>query len=135
MVSVEEAEVEIVVEAMAEAAIVVEAMAVAMAEAMAEAAIVVAVMAVEATDEAEATAVEVIAVEAMAEAVATVVVILNLILPIPTNLQEQMVGKIEVMVILLKILNTKVVEVGEKGVFQMRRMQQMRKISNPFFQV
>ena len=109
---VEEAEAEIVVEAMAEAEIVVEAMV-----------------------EAAATAVEVIVVEAMAEAVATVAAILNLILPIPTNLQEQMVGKIEVMVILLKILNMKVVEVGEKGAFQMRGMHQMRKISNPFFQV
>jgi hypothetical protein len=43
----------------------------------------------------------------------------NLIILIPINLQVQKVGKIEVMETLLRILNMKVAEVGEKGASQM----------------
>jgi hypothetical protein len=64
-------------------------------------------------------------------AVATAV-IPNLIALTIINLLEQKVGKIEVMEILLKILNMKVVGVGEKGECPMRVMLQMRQIRNPF---
>ena len=67
--------------------------------------------------------------------VATVVVILNLIALILINLLEQKVGKIEVMEILLKTLNMKMVGAGEKGECPMRAMLQTRQISNPFLQV
>ena len=68
-------------------------------------------------------------------AVAMAVEITNLILLIQTNLQEQKVGKIEVMEILLKILNMRMVEAGEKEEFQMRMIYQMRGINNPFPEV
>ena len=66
---------------------------------------------------------------------ATVVVILALIILTPIDLQVQKVGKIEVMEILLKTQNMKAVGVGEKGVFLMRVILQMKIISNPFLQV
>jgi amino acid transporter len=66
----------------------------------------------------------VIAVAAM-----VVVIVLTLI-----NLLEQKVGKTEVMEILLKTLNMKVVGAGEKGAYLMIAMLQMKQISNPFFQ-
>ena len=78
---------------------------------------------------AAATAVVVITV---ATEVATVVEILNLTLLIQINLLEQKVGKIEVMETLLKTQNMKVAELEGKGVFQMRVIPQMRKLSNPF---
>ena len=80
------------------------------------------------TEEAMAEVITMAAVteEAMAE------VIPNLRLPILIDLLVQKVGKIEVMVTLLKTLNTKVVEVGEKEVFLMKVKSQMSKISNPF---
>ena len=59
-------------------------------------------------------------------------VILNLTVLTPINPQVQKAGKIEVMGTLLRILNMKVAEVGEKGEFQMEVMLQMMKISNPF---
>ena len=52
--------------------------------------------------------------------------ILNLIALTQINLLVQMVGKIEVMEILLKTLNMKVVEAEEKGEFQMRTILQAR---------
>ena len=73
--------------------------------------------------------------EAAIMAVAKVVVmavILNLIVLTLINLLEQKVGKIEVMEILLKTLNMKMVGAGEKGECPMRIMLQMRQISNPF---
>ena len=72
-------------------------------------------------------------VVAMAVA-ATAVAILNLIALTLINLLEQKVGKIEVMEILLKTLNMKVVGAEEKGEFPMRAMLQTRQISNPFLQ-
>ena len=63
-------------------------------------------------------------------AVTVTVLILNLILLIIINPLEQKVGKIEVMETLLKMLNMKVVEVGEKEEFQIRVIYQMRKINN-----
>jgi len=47
-------------------------------------------------------------------------------------LLEQKVGKIEVMEILLKTLNMKMVGAGEKGECPMRAMLQTRQIRNPF---
>ena len=67
----------------------------------------------------------------MAEATAAVT-ILNLIVLTQINPQVQKVGKIEVMGTLLRILNMKVAEVGERGESQMEVMLQMMKISNPF---
>ena len=61
--------------------------------------------------------------------------ILIQILLLRINLLGQKVGKIEVMEILLKTQNMKVVEVGEKEEYQMRVMYQMRRINNPFLQV
>ena len=72
------------------------------------------------------------AVATMAMAVATTVATLNLILPTPIKLLEQKAGKIEVMAVLLKILNTKMVEAGEKGEILMEVMHQTKRISNPF---
>ena len=83
------------------AAIIVEVIA---AEAMVVA-IMVEVIAAEAM--VAAIIVEVIAVEAMVVAIAAEG-ILNLILPTPINLLEQKVGRIEVMEVLLKMLNTRV---------------------------
>ena len=74
---------------------------------------------------------------AMAAAMAVVVTVMkipNLIL-IPINLPELTVGKIEDMITLLKIQNMKAVEVGEKEVFRMEEIYQMRKINNPFLLV
>jgi predicted NUDIX family phosphoesterase len=48
------------------------------------------------------------------------------------NPLEQKVGKIGVMEILLKTLNLKVVEVGEKEEFQMKGISLMRIINSPF---
>ena len=62
--------------------------------------------------------------------VATAVVALILILLTLINLLEQRVGKTEVMENLLKTQNMKVVGAGEKEVFPMRVMLQMRIISN-----
>ena len=58
------------------------------------------------------------------------VIALTLINPL-----EQKGGKTEVMEILLKILNMKMVGAGEKGEFPTRAMLQTRQISNPFLQV
>ncbi len=70
--------------------------------------------------------------------VATVAVVtvgsLKLILLTPTNHLVQTVGRIEVMETLLKILNMKAEEAGEKEVFLMMVMPQIKKISNPFLQ-
>ena len=63
---------------------------------------------------------------------AMVVVILDLIAHILINLLEQKVGKIEVMEILLKTLNMKMVGAGEKGECPKKAMIQMRQVSNPF---
>jgi len=57
---------------------------------------------------------------------------MNLIILTPINLPEQKVGKIEVMEILLKTLNTKMGGAGEKGEFPMIAKPQMRKVNNPF---
>ena len=65
-------------------------------------------------------------------AVVMVEAILSLKLLIQTNRQERKVGKIEVMVIRLKILNMKVVGAGEKGEFQMRAIYPMKIINIPF---
>ena len=73
-----------------------------------------------------ATAVEII------PAVMAQEVILNLITLIQTNLQGQKVGKIEVMEILLKTPNMKVVGVGEKEEFPIKVMLLTKKTSNPF---
>jgi hypothetical protein len=74
-------------------------------------------------------------VEAIMVAAMVAVDILNLILLIRTNRQEQMVGKIEVMEILLKTLNMKVVEVEEREAFQTRIMYKVRRVNIPFLQV
>ena len=70
---------------------------------------------------------------AMVVAAATVV-IMDLIALTLISLLEQKVGKIEVMEILLKTLNMKMVGAGEKEECPMRAMLQMRQISNPFLQ-
>ena len=68
-------------------------------------------------------------------AVAMVVAIRNQISLNRINLQEQMVGKIQVMETLLKIPNMKVAEVEEKEEFQMRAKYQVMIITNnPFLQ-
>ena len=64
----------------------------------------------------------------------TVAVILNLVALTLINPLGQKVGKIEVMGILLKTPNMKMVEVGEKGEFPMRAMLQTRQIKNSFLQ-
>ena len=74
------------------------------------------------------------AVTAAAIIEAVTAAILNLIPHIIINPLEQRVGKIEVMVILLKTLNMKLAELEEKGGFPVRLIPQMRKISNPFLQ-
>jgi hypothetical protein len=66
--------------------------------------------------------------------VAMAAAILDLIALTQINLLVQMVGKIEVMEILLKTLNMKVVEAEEKGEFLMKIISQMTTISNPFLQ-
>jgi hypothetical protein len=69
-------------------------------------------------------------------AAATVVVAIpNLIVLILINLLEQKVGKTEVMVILLKTLNMKVVGAGEKEECLMTGMLQTIQIKNPFLLV
>ena len=78
---------------------------------------------------------EVIVAAVTAEVIVAAVtagVILNLIALILINLLDQKVGKTEAMEILLKILNLKAVEVGEKEEFLMRATLQMRQIRNPF---
>jgi len=62
------------------------------------------------------------------------VVILDLVALSLINPLAQKVGKTEVMEILLKTLNMKMVGAGEKGECPMRAMLQMRQISNPFLQ-
>jgi len=74
----------------------------------------------------------VVALMVAMEVAATVVVIMDLIALTLISLLEQKVGKIEVMEILLKTLNMKVVEVEEKGESPMRAMLQTRQIRNPF---
>jgi len=64
-----------------------------------------------------------------------VAAIMDLIALALIKLLEQKVGKTEVMEILLKILNMKVVGAGEKGEFLMIVMIQTRQIRNPFLQV
>ena len=81
--------------------------------------------------EAAATAV---AIMVAMEVAATAAAIMDLIALTLINLLEQKVGKIEVMEILLKTLNMKVVGAGEKGECLMREMLQMRQINNPFLQ-
>ena len=67
---------------------------------------------------------------------AAMVDILNqTLLLIRINPPDLKAGKIEVMETLLKTLNMKVAEAGEKGDFRMRTMSQMIKISNPSLQV
>ena len=72
--------------------------------------------------------------EIIAATVAVVMVaeILNLTLLIQINLQEQKVGKIGVMEILLKIQNMKAVEAGEEEGYQMRVIHQTGRINIPF---
>ena len=60
--------------------------------------------------------------------------ILNLAIHMAINHLEQKVGKIEVTETLLKILNMKVGEAGEKGEFQVMIICQTRRINNPFLQ-
>ena len=103
----------------------------AVATAVATAVVIMAAMA-------EAMAV-VIIVAATAEAMvvviivaATAVAILNLMVLILINLLEQKVGKTEVMGILLKTLNMKVVGAEEKGECPVRAMLQLIQIRNPF---
>ena len=103
-------------------------------------AVTAAMVAVTAVMEEEAiTAAAMVAVTAVMEeeaitAAAMVVITLDLIVRILINLLAQKVGKIEVMEILLKTLNMKMVEAGEKGECLMRVMLQTRQISNPFLQ-
>ena len=78
---------------------------------------------VEATEVAIVEATEVVIVEA------TEVVILNPMLLIAANPQEQKAGKIEAMETLLKTLNLKVEEVGEKEAFLVRVIPQIIQIS------
>ena len=66
-----------------------------------------------------------------ATVVAMVAVIPNLIVLL-LNLLEQKAGKIEVMEILLKTLNMRVVGAGEKGEYPKRVTLQTRQIRNPF---
>ena len=66
--------------------------------------------------------------------VAIVVAILNPTALILINLLGQKVGKTEVMEILLKILNMKVVGAEEKGECLTRATLQTRQIRNPFLQ-
>jgi hypothetical protein len=75
--------------------------------------------------------------EAMVVAMAVImlvamVAILNLMLLTVINPLELKVGKIEVMVTLLIPLIMKAAVVGEKEVFQMKLMYQMKRTSNPF---
>ena len=79
-----------------------------------------------------ATVVATVAVIVVATVAVTVAVILKPIALILINLLAQMVGKTEVMEILLKILNMKAVGAGEKGESPMRAMLQTRQIRNPF---
>jgi hypothetical protein len=89
-----------------------------------------------AMEETMAVAIAVTVAVAMAVAMEEVMVAIpNLKLLTPLNLQVQKAGKIEVMVIHLKILIMKVVEAGEKGEFLIRVIHQMRKINNLFLQV
>ena len=82
---------------------------------------------------AEAMAAEAMAAEAMAAVILAVMVeIVNLMPLTLIKLPEQKAGKIEVMETLLKTLNMKVVEVGEKEEFLMRVILQTTKINNPF---
>ena len=113
--------------AMAAAMVVVIMAAVAMVVVTMAAAMVVVIMAA-----AMVVVATVVAMAAATMAAAMVVAILNLILLTPINLLEQKVGKIEVMGILLKMLNMKVVEVGEKEEFLMVTIHQTNRISNPF---
>ena len=80
-------------------------------------------------------ATEVVITAVATEVEATEVVILDLIALTPINLLEQKVGKTEVMEILQKTPNTKVVGAGEKGECLVRVMLQMRQINNPFLLV
>ena len=66
------------------------------------------------------------------EEVVTVAAIQDLTVEGLMNPKVQKVGKLEVMGTHLRILNTKVAEVEEKGESQMEVMLQMMKISNPF---
>ena len=75
---------------------------------------------------------EVATVVAVITAARVVAVILNLIALTLINLLEQKVGKTEVMEILLKTLNMKVVGAGEKGESPTIAMVQTRQIRNPF---
>ena len=75
---------------------------------------------------------ESLAATVVATMAATVVAILNLMLLLVINLLEQMVGKIEVMEILLKTLNLKVEEVGEKEEFPEMVIPQTINISSLF---
>jgi len=68
------------------------------------------------------------------EEVVTVAAIQDVKVDILINPLEQKVGKIEVMVILLKTLNLKVEEVGEKEEFLARVIPQSMKISILFLQ-
>ena len=78
-------------------------------------------------------AVVTVAVTAVIMAAVTAV-IPNLIVLTIINLLVQKVGKIEVMEILLKTLNMKVVEVEEKEAFQLKVTYQTKTISSPFLQ-
>jgi ribonuclease PH len=82
-----------------------------------------------------AVATAVVIMAAATVAVATAVVIPNLIVLILINPLEQKVGKTEVMVILLKTLNMKVVGAGEKEECPMTGMIQSIQIKNPFLLV
>ena len=70
-------------------------------------------------------AVTVEVITAVVSAVVTVA-ILKLLLLLPINLLVQKVGQIEVIVILLKTLNMRVVEAGEKEEYLMIKMLQIK---------
>ena len=95
---------------------------------MATAAVIMAVATV-------AVAREVVIMAVATVAVATVVVATAVVIALTLiNLLEQKVGKTEVMVILLKTLNMKVVGAGEKEECLVRVILQTSKINNPFLE-
>ena len=77
---------------------------------------------------------EVITVVATVAAMAEVITDL-IIAPTLINLLEQKVGKIEVLEVLLRTLNTKMVGAGEKEESPMRAILQTIQINNPFLEV
>ena len=115
-------------------AITITAAAVTAAAATEAAATEAAVMVVAITITAAAVTAAAVTEEAVTEEAATAAVILDLIALTQINPLEQKVGKTEVMEILLKTLNMKMVGAGEKGECLTRVMLQVRQISNPSLQ-